>query len=87
MKKKLFLLILALTLLLSGCGQPYVYQVPEELDDSWETANLEEVGINGTVAPIPALAKPQANEPCTDLSRKVGTITTVAVQGSSPCEY
>jgi len=46
MKKKLFLLILALTLLLSGCGQPYVYQMPEELDDGWETAGLEKVGIN-----------------------------------------
>jgi CubicO group peptidase (beta-lactamase class C family) len=46
MKKKLFLLILVLTLLLSGCGQPYVYQVPEELGDGWETASLEEVGIN-----------------------------------------
>jgi hypothetical protein len=46
MKKKLFLLIWVLTLLLSGCGQPYVYQVPEELDDGWETASLEKVGIN-----------------------------------------
>ena len=46
MRKNLFLSILAFTLLLSGCGQPYVYQVPEELDDGWETASLEEVGIN-----------------------------------------
>ena len=46
MNKKLIFMLLALTLLLSGCGQPYVYQMPEELDDGWETASLEKVGIN-----------------------------------------
>jgi len=46
MNKKLILMIVALTLLLLGCGQPYVYQMPEELDDGWETASLEKVGIN-----------------------------------------
>jgi CubicO group peptidase (beta-lactamase class C family) len=49
MKKKLRLSVLALTLLLTGCGQqaaPYAYQVPEELDDGWETADLADVGMD-----------------------------------------
>jgi len=46
MNKKLIFMLLALTLLLSSCGQPYVYQVPAETGDGWETVSLEEVGIS-----------------------------------------
>ena len=51
MRKNLFLaaMVLACTLLLPGCGPagpPQAYHVPPELDDGWETASPEEVGMD-----------------------------------------
>lgn len=49
MKTKLILAAIALISLLTGCRQaaaPDAYQVPEELDDGWETASPTEVGLD-----------------------------------------
>lgn len=39
--------ILFLVVWLVSCGSAYTYQIPEQREDGWQTASLDDVGLNG----------------------------------------
>jgi len=41
------LLTIIVSVLLLSCGPTYIYEIPEQTDDGWQTASLEEVGLDG----------------------------------------